>query len=80
MTWTTRLKRYGGLRAIEAARARQFELIARTMPSMPLYRQAIIARNLEWLNEHPLRVLSKEIEDYFWPPQRDLDIVEMSAA
>jgi hypothetical protein len=63
MRWTLRLKRHGGLRALEAKRVAQFARLARL--SMVPHKgrlakeaQENIKACFDWLNVHPLRVMS----------------------
>lgn len=76
-TWTTRLRRHGGLYAIAENRGRQVTRIAQSITTMVEHKRKALADAHGWLLEHPLRLLSKQDEDYFWPPQND-DIVDLN--
>jgi len=80
MRWTTRLKRWGGLQAIEARRIEQVTRIAESITTVPEHKRKALADAHGWLLEHPLRLLSKQDEGYFWPEDGDIIDLDTSTA
>lgn len=66
-SWTPRLKRHGGMMMIEAHRERQFEQIDSTIRSMMPVKAQLLAGWRDWLLENKRRLLSSDIEEFFWP-------------
>lgn len=62
--WTSRLKRKGGLRAIEARRLVDFKLIAERQPRSKEEAE-MLKGVLEWLLENPVRTLPQLTKEYF---------------
>jgi hypothetical protein len=64
LRWTRRLKRKGGLQAIEARRALEFALVMNHKPRTDSERE-MLPGVLEWLQENPLRTLPVLTKEYF---------------
>lgn len=64
LRWTRRLKRKGGLRAIEARRLIEFKLIANHKPRNDSERE-LLPGVLEWLLENPVRTLPVLTKEFF---------------
>lgn len=67
MRWTHRLKRFGGLKAIESIRLDQFQRLAKLGRDHRATKRKLEAAKgcFEWLQEHPLRVLGPDVQLYF---------------
>jgi hypothetical protein len=73
--WSPRLKRHGGMMMIEAMRELQFERIealfvelrAAELAKAVVEKQQLLASWRTWLTENKRRVLSSDIEEFFWP-------------
>jgi hypothetical protein len=62
--WTSRLKRKGGLRAIQARRIVECKLIAGHKPKSKEEAE-MLKGVLEWLLENPVRTLPVVTKEYF---------------